>query len=221
MTTATCRPRSYAAHTADWRRRPAPATSSWRNRAACYNRPESWWDGDNDTLTARARQICLTCPVLTECLGEQMQDEASTMWNRTLVRGGLTGPERTQLFLDEREGGPADPEEARLLALEAEAFDRPVTELAVEGASVPTLRLAARLAGERVPGRVLPSGVELRGGTSLERAFRRAEDIMRWRGEGMSMKQIASTLRIGRQSIEVVVRTYRSVEKQARREDAA
>lgn len=206
MTTA-IRPLTVAA--GDWRRRPQPHTQSWADRAACYNRPHAWWDGDDSDGTGRARQVCRTCPVLAACLAEQMSSEGCTMWNRSGIRGGLDGADRAQLFLDERAEGPSDAEEARLLALEARQSRRPVAELAVEGTSVSTLRLAGRLAEQYVPPLQPPPGTELRGGTSLERAFQQAPVILRWRKEGMAVKNIAADMHMSRASVEMVLRTYR------------
>lgn len=135
----------------DWRRRPASLTNSWEHRSACYNRPASWWDGDDAVQAARARRACLSCPVLQECLAAQMNAEESVLGSQPMIRGGLTGPERAQLLLDERIDGAYDAEEARLLALEAGAYGRPVAEVTESGVSVVTLRLAGRLAGEIVP----------------------------------------------------------------------
>ncbi|MEU1133548.1 WhiB family transcriptional regulator [Streptomyces sp. NPDC005900] len=210
MSTAT-RPRAVV--TGDWRRRPQPFTRSWEDRAACYNRPEAWWDGEDPAATARARQVCRTCPVLAECLAAQMRVEGCTMWNRSGLRAGLLGPERSQVFLDERAEGPFDAEEARLLALEARQSGRAVAELAVEGTSVSTLRLAGRLAEQYVPPVKPPSGTKLRGGTSLERAFQQAPVILRWRKEGMAVKNIAAEMHMSRASVEMVLRTYRVTKK--------
>lgn len=153
MTTATRRPSTVAAPTNDWRRRPEVLHEGWETRSACYNRPESWWDGDAPDTTERARAVCLSCPVLAECLDAQMRMEKNLLWSRSLVRGGLTGPERIQLCLDERIDGEYDAEEARLLALEAGAYGQRVVRIAGPEVSVSTRRLAARLAGETVSDR--------------------------------------------------------------------
>lgn len=209
MTTApalTGRPTNPAALTAGTRRRPETLTSRWEDRSACYNRPEEWWDGEDPQLTEKARAVCASCPVMAECLGEVMQQEKSVLWSRSGVRGGLTGPERVQLFLDQREHGPYDAEEARLMALEGRAFGRPVTD---EGeVSVSTLRLAQRLAGEDVPMRKPPSAVELRGGTAKERAYGRAQDILEWREAGMTVKAIAAELKMGRETVHDVLQAF-------------
>jgi hypothetical protein len=150
--TATRRVTTLAAlPSTDWSRRPASFTNSWEHRSACYNRPEAWWDGDDAVQAVRARQACLSCPVLQECLAAQMDAEESVLGSQPMIRGGLTGPERAQLLLDERIDGAYDAEEARLLALEAGAYGKPVAEVAESGVSVVTLRLAGRLAGEVVP----------------------------------------------------------------------
>lgn len=209
MTTApalTGRPTTSAALTADVRRRPETLTDRWEDRSACYNRPEEWWDGEDPQLTEKARAVCASCPVMAECLGEVMQQEKSVLWSRSGVRGGLTGPDRVQLFLDQREHGPYDAEEARLLALEGRAAGRPVTSR--EGVSESTLQLARRLAGEKVPDRKPPSAVELRGGTAKERAYGRAQDILEWREAGMTVKEIAAELRMGRETVKDVLSAF-------------
>jgi hypothetical protein len=211
MTTGTRRARTEAAHTRDWHRRPAPLTTAWENRSACYNRPEAWWDGDNKELTEKARAVCRTCPVLAECLGKTMTEEAQRTWSRTLVRGGLTGKERTQLFLDEREDGAYDAEEARLMALEATAYGVGTGQVMGEDVSPSTARLAARLAGEKVDDRTPPSLQEIRGGTAKERALRHIGDIMQWREQGVSQKDISAYLQIGRRTIADVVTAFEAM----------
>jgi DNA-binding NarL/FixJ family response regulator len=196
-------------HAADWRRRPESLTTSWEDRSACFNRPMEWWDGDNPALTAKAHKTCLSCPVLDECLRARMAEEGQTMWNRDGVRAGLTGEQRTQLFVDERIDGPYDAEEARLLALEAQAVGQSVANVAEPGLGESTMRLAARLAGEDVPVRKPPTAACLRSGTAKERAFARAEDIHRWRDEGASLKEIAARLGIGRTAVDDVLASYR------------
>lgn len=211
MTTATAptgRLTNPAALTADTRRRPETLTTRWEDRSACYNRPEEWWDGDDPKLTEKARAVCASCPVLAECLGQVMDQEKSVLWSRSGVRGGLTGPERVQLFLDQREHGPYDAEEARLLALEARTYGLLAAEVADDEVSVSTLHLARRLAGEDVPMRKPPSAVELRGGTAKERAYSRAQDILEWREAGMTVKAIAAELKIGRETVHDVLQAF-------------
>lgn len=202
----------------DWRRRPEALAEAWENRAACYNRPEEWWDGDTPAATEKARAVCLSCPVLAECLGEQMRNERSQLWSRTLIRGGLTGPERIQLCLDERADGAYDAEEARLLALEAGAYGEPIADIAEDGVSASTLRLAARLAGEAVEKRTPAAVDSARPGTAIERAFQKAEDILQWRDAGLTMKQIADALNLTRDVVQKVVHAYRDMggERQAK-----
>jgi hypothetical protein len=206
MTPPTRRVTTLAAHTADWRRRAETVTTRWEDRSACYNRPQQWWDGETAADISRARAVCVSCPVLAECLGQVMQQEKSVLWSRSGIRGGLTGPERVQLFLDQREDGPYDAEEARLLALEGIATGRLVE--AAEGVSESTLRLAQRLAGESVAERKPPSAAELRGGTARERAFGRAQDILEWREAGMTVKTIAAELKMGRETISDVLKAF-------------
>lgn len=207
MTTATRRPSSPAA-LLTLARRPETLTDNWEHRSACYNRPESWWDGDDRNLTEKARAVCLSCPVLAECLGEKMRQEKTQTWSRSSVRGGLTGPERTQLAMDEYIEGPYDAEEARLLALEAGAYGVPVAEVVEESVSQSTILLAARMAGEDVPDR---GRVKIPRDTATERAFQHADQIMQWRDEGVSRRDICARLRMGRTAIDTVIRTYRSL----------
>ncbi|MBE4790292.1 WhiB family transcriptional regulator [Streptomyces caniscabiei] len=203
------RARTHAAPTVITSRRPEPVTASWENRAACYNRPEGWWDGEDPELTAKARAVCLSCPVLAECLGDRMRQERSVIWSRATVRAGLTGAERVQLFLDEREHGPYDAEEARLLALEAVAEGRSVSQVVDDAeAGVSTVRLAQRLAGEDVPVVKPPSAVELRGGTAKERAYSMAQEIMEWHASGMTNTAIAARLGTGRRTIQDLIRSF-------------
>lgn len=195
-------------------------TGGWEDRSACYNRPQQWWDGDDSTLTAKARAVCAGCPVLAECLGQVMAQEKAVLWSRSGVRGGLTGPERVQLFLDQRDHGGYDAEEARLLALEAMAGGQPVDVRAEAVVGAATLRLAQRLAGEDVPMRKPPSAAELRGGTAKERAFGRAQDILEWREAGMTVKAIAAELRMGRETVQDVLSAFTDLVKQGQEEEA-
>ncbi|MFD9443473.1 WhiB family transcriptional regulator [Streptomyces sp. NPDC060001] len=211
MTTETRLGTKSASQPVNWHRRPEPLAATWESRSACYNRPEEWWDGDSEQLTQKARAVCRTCPVLAECLGKTMTDEAQRIWSRTLVRGGLTGKERTQLFLDAREDGAYDAEEARLTALEAAAYGVGTGQVVAEDVSPSTRRLAARLAGEEVPDRKPPSLQEIRGGTAKERALQRIGDIMRWREQGMAAKDIAARLQIGRRTIAEVITAFEAM----------
>lgn len=192
---------------------PAAATraetlrNGWQNRSGCYNRPTEWWNGDRKDATERARNVCRACPVLADCLGDTMKEERSVLWSRTTVRGGLTGPERVQLFMDHLDYGEYDAEEARILALEAIVLQRPVTA-GSEEVSKSTLRLAQRLAGQHVPVRKPPSAVQLRGGTAKERAYRRAQDILEWREAGMTVRAIAAELKMGRETVQDLLRAF-------------
>lgn len=215
MTTTTGRPTTPAAAA-----RAETLRSSWQNRSACYNRPTEWWDGDRKDSTGRARNVCRSCPVLADCLSDTMKEERSVLWSRTTVRGGLTGPERVQLFMDRLDYGAYDAEEARLLALEAVVLRRPVSA-GDEEVSKATLRLARRLAGENVPVRKPPSAVELRGGTAKERAYRRAQDILEWREAGMTVRAIAAELRMGRETVQDVLRAFSDLVKEGSDGDEA
>lgn len=133
-------------------RRPVTAKPTWRDRGACLNRRESWWDAEGTSPIAlenigRARKECRGCPVLVQCLDSTMRAEGSSA-DRYLTRAALTGPERADLDRETKELGPYDAEEARLLALEAEVSGRPVEEIAArEGADAATTRLALRVLG--------------------------------------------------------------------------
>lgn len=216
----TRRPGGRAANVVDWRRRPEPANPSWEDRAACLNRPEEWWDGDSPVDAEKARRTCLSCPVLETCLRERMEEEGDTAWARYGIRGGLTGGQRIQLFVDEWSDGPYDAEEARLIALEAEAVGRPAAAVADGTVGETTVRLAARLAGEQVAPRKLPSATERRGGTAVERAFAQAGEIMQMRQDGVSVKEIGKRLTLGRAALDEVLRAYRKFEKPAPQEPA-
>ncbi|NUS82727.1 MAG: hypothetical protein HOY75_08235 [Streptomyces sp.] len=213
MSTPTRRATTDASH-----RRAETLTSGWETRSACYNRPQQWWDGEDDTLTDKARTVCAACPVLAECLGQVMGQEKAVLWTRSGVRGGLTGPERVQLFLDQRDHGSYDAEEARLMALEAMAAGQPVDVDAAQ-VGMPTLRLAQRLAGEDVPMRKPPSAVQLRGGTAKERAFGRAQDILEWREAGMTVRAIAAELQMGRETVQDVLSAFTDLVKQGQGDD--
>jgi len=80
---------------------PAPRVG-WRDKAVCadYNDPDFWVpDGVRGaTFAAQARaaaEICLTCPVMLDCLRFQMRNEIGMAKDsRYGIFGGLTGAER-------------------------------------------------------------------------------------------------------------------------------
>lgn len=215
MSTTTRRRTKPAATLISQPRRPETVKDSWENRTACYNRPQEWWDGEDPKLTKKARAVCLSCPVLAECLSDQMERETDQMWTRTSIRGGTTGLERVQLCIDAESSGPYDAEEARLLALEAGAYGKPVADVAETAITRSTLRLAARMAGEYVEP-VQP--VRPVAGTALEKAFQHATQIMQWSSEGVSRRAMAERLAVGRSAVDVVVRTYRELTGETERE---
>jgi len=137
-----------------------------------------------------------------------MAQERSVVWSRSVIRGGLPGRERVQLYLDQREHGPYDAEEARLLALEAQAADQPVAELVEADVSLSTLRLAQRLAGEDVPARTPPCAADIRDGTAKAKAYSQAQAILEWRESGMTTREIAGLLGVGREAVQEVVRSF-------------
>lgn len=204
----TSRPVPRAANTPDWRRRPETATPSWEDRAACFNRPEEWWDGDDAAKTARARATCRTCPVLDKCLQERMQSEGHELGYRYAVRGGLTGAERVQLYVENPTLQDLDAEESRLIALEAVELGRPAADVALEGTAAVTVRLAARLAGEPVP----VMAAEVPGDSALRRALSRAVDIMQLVSEGEASRTIAARLGLRRASVESVMKLYQDAD---------
>lgn len=67
----------------------------WQDLAACADdpHPECWTPGrgDHDHI-ARAKSVCLACPVRGECLAAALADRE--FWT---IRGGLTPNERKQL----------------------------------------------------------------------------------------------------------------------------
>lgn len=70
------------------------ADQEWKTKAVCRQQnPELFFPnrGDHDTA-AQARQVCRSCPVITECL-----DDALSRKERHGVWGGLTPGERTHL----------------------------------------------------------------------------------------------------------------------------
>jgi len=119
----------------------------WRDRANCATTDPAWWDDGN----LRGKTLCLKCPVLADCLTSALASEGDTADGRTGTRGGLTGPERNELHLDQTLldlPGGWDAEEARIIALEAAATGRSTEDIAQEeGAGPLTARLAARLLG--------------------------------------------------------------------------
>lgn len=90
----------------------------WYGRAACRGMAtDLFYSCMSPVNRARAKAVCASCPVITECLDRAMDEEASdqsptqNMKNRYGVRGGLSAGERWAL---------AYPEEARQ-ALDQEA----------------------------------------------------------------------------------------------------
>ena len=184
--------------------RAATATSTWRDRAACLDTTEPLWDGDHadngtkDTR-ARAKKECRRCPVLAQCLAEQMRIEGPVMDSRgTAVIGGLTAKERTRTYVAGAVFGPYDAEEARLLALEAEATGVPVRSIAGD-AGESTVRLALRLLGKRV------SDVDIGARSTLKQALEHAEEIRRGRAGGIAIKQLATELGTSRETMRQAV----------------
>ena len=69
--------------------------ADWRNSASCSGYPHSLFFPANDadeTATARARQICTTCPVAEPCLEYALETN-----QRAGIWGGTTEEERKSL----------------------------------------------------------------------------------------------------------------------------
>jgi WhiB family redox-sensing transcriptional regulator len=82
---------------------------NWRTHAACSGAPLGlWFAPDQERATARreredkAKAICATCPVKTQCLDEAVTDRLAGVW------GGLTDEERHIRATTARPGGALD-----------------------------------------------------------------------------------------------------------------
>ncbi|MFJ1993016.1 WhiB family transcriptional regulator [Streptomyces asiaticus] len=184
-------------------RRPATASSDWRDRGGCVNRPEHWWDDDAaPELQLKAREICLSCPVFAECLKAATAGEAGYDFGRSHTKAGLVGRQRDWLYRHSRKYGPYDAEEARLLALEARVSGRKVEEIAArEGVQGATVRLAARLLVGLVDDGNLTDGDTQTVLSASDKAQARLEDILRWRSEGTSLDCIAERIGVSRRIV--------------------
>lgn len=69
-------------------------TPGWHLRALCRNYdPDLWFPGDKDRAGYhKARQICIRCPVIQECLADALTSDL-----RHGMFGGLTPRERAKL----------------------------------------------------------------------------------------------------------------------------
>lgn len=63
--------------------------SDWTKRAACVDKPHSWWFPTGATNPIRAKEICASCPVQAECL-----DFALTTNQQWGIWGGLDVEQR-------------------------------------------------------------------------------------------------------------------------------
>jgi WhiB family redox-sensing transcriptional regulator len=59
----------------------------WQSQAACFGKPVDWWfpstPGDHKA-TERAKTICRSCPVITECLDHALEhNEKHGIWAAT------------------------------------------------------------------------------------------------------------------------------------------
>lgn len=98
-------------------------TSEWWNQAECRRsdlHPDTWFaEGDPDipkeqrtVRELRAKLVCASCPVRTECLTEALErNERDGIW------GGLTTSERDALSLGGRVVGPTVISQADLTLL--------------------------------------------------------------------------------------------------------
>jgi WhiB family redox-sensing transcriptional regulator len=74
--------------------RPPEPSTSWHDQAACVGYPTDWWFADptlpgGQTKNNRARTLCATCPVRSECLEYAITNrEPEGIW------GGMNVKER-------------------------------------------------------------------------------------------------------------------------------
>lgn len=187
------------------------ATPTWRDRGACLNRPQEWWD-DEASLAQRtkARAACLECPVLAQCLTAAQATEKGRWVEPAGMKAGLTVEQRGWLQRAAKRG-PYDAEEARLLALEATVSGRKVEDIAErEAVGGLTLSLAVRLVGPVPPLAQNPKRRPYRSTrlSPLERAAARVEDIVRWRQEGKALAVIAKELHVGKEAVKAALEVY-------------
>lgn len=70
---------------------------TWRDRAACVGREDLFL---NERRAEQARQVCTTCPVVEDCLQDEVNHEIGLpKHERWGVRGGLTAHERWLMTL--------------------------------------------------------------------------------------------------------------------------
>ncbi|MFJ2202436.1 hypothetical protein [Streptomyces violaceusniger] len=169
-----------------------------------------WWDDDAaPELQRKAREACLSCPVFAECLKDATAGEAGYDYGRSQMQAGLTGRQRDWLYRHSRKYGPYDAEEARLLALEAKVSGRKVEEIAArEGATGPTVRLAARLLADPEVGPVQTVG---------EKVQQRMNEVLEWRDQGLSLDAIAALLDVSRRKLTQVMKEYLESDDATRR----
>ncbi|CAM5507146.1 MULTISPECIES: helix-turn-helix domain-containing protein [Streptomyces] len=191
-------------------RRPATATSDWRDRGGCVTRPAHWWDDDaTPELQRKAREACLACPVFAECLKDAAQSDGGYDFGRAHTKAGLVGKQRDWLYRHSRKYGPYDAEEARLLALEARVSGRTVEEIAArEGVKGPTARLAGRLLVGLVDNGDLVDGDTQTVLSAADKVSARLEDILRWRREGVSLDHIAERIGVSRRVVTQTLKNY-------------
>lgn len=185
-------------------RRPATATSDWRHRGGCVNRPAHWWDDDAaPELQRKARATCLSCPVFAECLKDAVGSEGGYDFGRAHTKAGLTGKQRDWLHRHSRKYGGYDAEEARLLALEAMVSGREVKEIAArEGDEGATVRLAARLLVGLIEDAADPPGEDAQTiSTAGDKTLARLEEILLWRDEGASLDEIGKRIGVSRRTV--------------------
>lgn len=69
---------------------------NWEDRADCKDRDPRMWDGEDEYLTGKAKQICHRCPVRSDCLVDAMVNELNDPeYKRHTIRGAHTPLERS------------------------------------------------------------------------------------------------------------------------------
>jgi hypothetical protein len=72
-----------------------PTTGPWEDRAACKGEDTELWYSTNPSERARAKGICVVCPVRAACLDAALAEERGQSKDyRDGIRGGLLAEER-------------------------------------------------------------------------------------------------------------------------------
>ena len=73
-------------------------TTGWHQHAACRNHPwETFFPTPNDKSTLDAIRICMTCPVINQCLEDALDSEQGAQYIYG-IRGGLTPTKRRTML---------------------------------------------------------------------------------------------------------------------------